>query len=167
MMRKSVKISKLRNKRVVPIAANHVVLSTTNKAVVGIICHRHFSGWTIIGLNTESQPVRIWSTLEGIEPFRAIPVTADKIRDLVLRQKSLKNIYANDVSVLSPFSSFKHAALSTYTDTLNELMERLERETIERTASRTAANAVPTFAEIRRLDSSITYRDYAMIYGRS
>ena len=165
--KRRVEISKARNKRGINLAASHLSLDSTDTRAQSVICHRHLYGWVLILLNRENLPIRIWTTVNGFEPFRAILITEDKVRNIVLRHKP-KTIHLNDCSLLVPTTDFANTQLIAYTESLYEYLETLkkEAEVAQRIRDRlNRTNNTPRFETIKALDPSITYAEYAKIYN--
>lgn len=121
------------------------------------------SGWTLIGLNSSNEPVRIWSSVSGYQPFRCTALPAEKFRDTVIRLKP-RVLYVNNLAILTPIDT--STRLVPYTGTLTQILDRLAKdgERVIRNQPK-KHESVPTFDAIRQLDKSITYRDYLHIYG--
>lgn len=172
MLRKRIEIPKCRNKRAKQIASNFLQLDSEDRTIVSVICHHHLSGWTLVGLNVSNRPTRIWSSVNGFEPFRALYVESSKLRNIVLKYKPTI-IYLNDAVILSPLSDFTTSKLLVYTGPLDELLHRLGQESarqqardIKKQKHQQRQKTVPTYEEIRELDANITLRDYELIYKR-
>lgn len=164
-LRRTTPVSASRNKREISIATRCVSLDNKNRAIVSAICHRNVTGWTLVGLNGQDRPVRMWSTLSDYQPFRFSVVPIDRFRETVLRLKP-KVLYANDVSVLAPLDP--RITLVPYTGTMNQILGRLAKDDDRRQQPIKKQKAsIPTFDEIQQLDPTITYSDYLHIYGKS
>lgn len=163
-LRRSTPVSASRNKRPISIATRCVVLATENRTIVNAICHHNMSGWTLIGLNSSNEPVRIWSSVSGYQPFRCTVLPAEKFRDTVIRLKP-SVLYVNNMAILTPIDP--SIRIVPYTSTLTQILDRLSKDS-ERARQHQPKKheSVPTFDAIRQLDQSITYRDYMHIYGK-
>lgn len=162
MIRRKVATPRCRNKRETPIAATFLPLAKGDKRIVNMICHRHFSGWTVVGLNVKNLPVRAWTTVGRYVPFKSSAISSDKIRDVIYKIKP-KLLYINDAFILKPID--QTLPMLPYFGPLSELLERLSSGGKSNSRKNKAAD-VPTYEEIQELDENITYRDYMYIYKR-
>lgn len=170
MIQKRVPIGTDRKRRERPIGANFLRLASNPKEIVGMVCHKHLSGWALIGLNVDNQPVKVWTTINGFEPFRGINVESTKIRDIVRRCRP-RTLYLNDAHILVPLKSLgREVRVIAYSGSLESLLTELSASVASNAGdgggSPKNIESAPTFAEIRELTgNTITYKEYIAIYG--
>lgn len=167
-----VKVPTSRNKRERSIAASFVRFAASSKRIESVICHKHHSGHLLVALNESNLPVKAWTTNQAYMPIRAKRVSdKNELRDLIRHVLSPKRVYMNDATLLAPFTDNPFEVVF-YSTTLLETMKSLNSgafvggsESVARNTPRTSnLDSIPSFESVKKLDNSITYKDYKTIY---
>lgn len=151
-------IPKERNSREKNIAHSFISLKSDDKIVVNIVFHKNLSGYIMIGLNKKNQPIKAWSDLKGFMPIKTRLIKKNHFRDILLNYKP-NCIYLNDGVLLAPLEKFK---LHIYDMSLMNLLNKLRNDGINNDIEKN--NFIPNYSDIKKLDSTITYKDYKKIY---
>lgn len=151
-------ISKKRNIREKNIAHSFISLKCNDKIVNSIVFHKHLSGHIMIALNIKNEPIKAWSDLKGFMPIKTRVIETHKFREILLNIKP-NYIYLNDGVLLAPLEKFK---LHIYDIPLANLLNNLRKDAINNVENKN--DSIPTYSDIKKLDSTITYKEYKIIY---
>ena len=164
-----VKIPTSRNRRERSIAVSFVRFDKSSKRIESVICHKHYSGYLLIALNKLNLPVKAWTTNKAYIPIKAKFVSDESVlRDLVKRVLLPRRVYMNDATLLAPFTRDDSFEVIFYEGSLSNVMKSLNSEAFANgdcggavaDAPRTDDRMIPTFEFVKKLDNSITYKDY-------
>lgn len=173
-----IRISKDRNKREKSIAVTFVKFDKQNgtKPIHTLICHKHFGGHLLVGLNSRNLPVKAWTTNRAYMPIRAKYIhDPSKLNNMIRNSIKPQLVYMNDAEVLTPFPSTTTASAAAdpfeiifYEGTLCDLLRSLNNITATNNKQSSIScnddNSIPSYEFVKKLDKSISYDDYKLIY---
>lgn len=136
-----------------------------------LVLHRHAAGWLLLALDDRAAVLAAWSSCEAYQPLRTRHMIAERMRGHAIRLTERRRgdigltVYTNDASLLAPM--LDEWTVRLYECGLLAQLQTLARKNITLSSERDVAphrQRIPTYAEIRELDPSLTISEYREIY---